>query len=149
MWNIVDELEEVKLSMFEKCHTQFFSLAEQCHTQRPYVSLCAIFLIYYCKVFLLMNDIDNPVVAEMVLFLDPETAEIQQFLDPEIVKMDQQNFGSRKYRKDVISVSRNLRKPVIKNISGSRNCQNGEISGSRNHRNGRQILYINRRKSLF
>ena len=29
------------------------------------------FLIYYCKVFLLMNDIDNPEVAEMVLFLDP------------------------------------------------------------------------------
>ena len=29
--------------MFEKCHTQFFSLVEQCHTQRPYVSLCAIF----------------------------------------------------------------------------------------------------------
>ena len=30
--------------MFEKCQTQFFSLAEQCHTQRLYVSLCAIFL---------------------------------------------------------------------------------------------------------
>ena len=29
------------------------------------------FLIYHCKVFLLMNDIDNPEVAEMVLFLDP------------------------------------------------------------------------------
>ena len=35
----------------------------------------------------------------MVLLLDQETAEIQQFLNPEIVKIDQKNFGSRKYRK--------------------------------------------------
>ena len=32
-WNIVDELKEVKLILFENYHTQVFSLAEQCHTQ--------------------------------------------------------------------------------------------------------------------
>ena len=53
-----------------------------------------------------------------------KNAEKLQFLNPEIVNM-------------------------VQNISGSRNCQNGEITGSRNRRNGRQILYINRKKSLF
>ena len=39
--------------------------------------------------------IDNPEVAEMVLFLDPEIAEIIQFPDPEITIMDQKMSGSR------------------------------------------------------
>ena len=34
------------------------------------------------------NYIDNPEVAEMVLFLDRETTEILKFLDPEVVKME-------------------------------------------------------------
>ena len=79
--------------------------------------------------------IDNPEIAEMVLFLNPETVERLQFLDPNRSK----NSGSRKCRNGVISGSRNRRKT--------------EVSGTRNHKNGSEIVemvdksYINQNEA--
>ena len=38
------------------------------------------------------NYIDNPEIAEMMLFLDPKTTEILYFLVQEIMKMDKKNL---------------------------------------------------------
>ena len=69
-----------------------------------------------------MNDIDNPEVAEMVLFLDPETTEILQFLDPESTK--------------IFPFLDQIIMKMDKNISGSRKYRNGVTSGFRNRKNG-------------
>ena len=69
-----------------------------------------------------MGSFDDPEIAEMAQFRDPETAKKnQQFLGQEIVNMDQKISGSRNFRNGVLSGSRNCRNAAV---SGSRNCKN-------------------------
>ena len=65
-------------------------------------------------------------------FDDPEIAEMVQFLDPEIVNMDQKISGSTNCR--------NCKNGQKK--SGPRSCRNGAISGSRNCRKGRLVRMV-------